>query len=103
MPKPKRVKTTSRATSPMTVPQILAKHILASGLTNRDIARACGFGRPNMVSMLKRGHTRLPLDRLASIARILDIDVLELFDVWMAEYYGRTWEDLRPIVMGPRR
>jgi hypothetical protein len=45
-----------------TIPQFLAFHIKRSGLKQRKVARTCGFLRPNIVSMIKSGETRLPLE-----------------------------------------
>jgi len=84
-----------------TIPQFLAFHIKRSGLKQREVARACGFLRPNIVSMIKSGETRLPLERLGAMARILDVDPAALFSVWMATYYGDTWRELGPLVGWP--
>ena len=78
--------------------QLLSHHIAVSGLTNREIAAACGLGVPNMVTMIKRGHSRLPLERLGPMARTLGIDTYDLFCRWMAEYYSETWRDLAPLL-----
>jgi hypothetical protein len=51
-----------------------------------------------MVSMIKRRHSRLPLERLAVFARTLDIDPFDLFCRWMSEYYPETWAELAPLV-----
>src|SRR6266496_1299395 len=80
------------------LPQFLAFHIAKSGLTQREIAQACGFLRPNIVSMIKKGHTRLPLERLGAMARVLEVDPHALFLVWMMTYYGETWRELAPLV-----
>jgi len=74
--------------------EYLAHHIGRSGLSNREIAAACGFGQPNMVSMIKLGHTRLPLDRIPAMADVLELDVMDLFGRWMREHYPETWEVL---------
>ena len=80
------------------VRQVLSHHIILSGLTNREIAAACGLGAVNMVTMIKRGHSRLPLERLGAMARTLKIDPYDLFCRWMAEYYADTWKELAPLV-----
>jgi len=80
-----------------TLPEILAFHIAQSGLTQREIARSCGFRRPNIVSMIKTGATRLPLERLGTMARVLEVDPLILFRAWMTTYYADTWRELTPL------
>jgi transcriptional regulator with XRE-family HTH domain len=84
-----------------TIPQFLAFHIRRSGLTQREVAQACGFLRPNIVSMIKTGGVRLPLERLGAMARVLDVDPAALFVVWMATYYGDTWRELSPLLSWP--
>ena len=68
--------------------------IRESGKTQAEIASECGFTRPNVVSMIKLGHIRLPLDRLAAFAKAIDVDVFDLFCWWMRDFYGKTWLDL---------
>jgi len=84
-----------------TIPQFLDFHIKRSGLKQREVARACGFLRPNIVSMIKSRETRLPLERLGAMARVLDVDAADLFSVWMTTYYADTWRELGPLVWWP--
>ena len=42
--------------------------------TQRQIAAEAGFRSVNMLSMLKRGANRVPLDRVASLAKALECD-----------------------------
>ena len=44
-----------------------------------DIAREAGFVNPNVISMLKSGATKLPLDRVLALATALDCDPRRLF------------------------
>lgn len=44
-----------------------------------DIAREAGFVNPNVISMLKSGATKLPLDRVLSLAAALECDPRHLF------------------------
>lgn len=75
--------------------QFLAHHIDKSELTQREIATACGFRRPTMISMIKSGDTRVPLERVEAIADALHLDFHDLFRRWMASYYPETWNALR--------
>ena len=83
--------------------EFLAFHIRRAGLTNREIARACGFRRPNIVSMIKCGHTRLPLERLGAMASALEIDVFWLYCRFMNEYYPETWDELKQFIPDAER
>lgn len=44
-----------------------------------DIAKEAGFVNPNVVSMLKSGATKLPLDRVLALAKALECDPRRLF------------------------
>lgn len=44
-----------------------------------DIAAEAGFTHTNMLSMIKSGQTRMPLDRVPALARALDCDPRYLF------------------------
>jgi hypothetical protein len=47
--------------------------------TQIDIANVAGFENPNMISMLKNGATKLPLDRVLAMAAALECDPRRLF------------------------
>jgi hypothetical protein len=74
--------------------EFLAYHIDKSEFTQREIATACGFGRPSMISMIKSGDTRMPLERLGVMAAVLSLDLGELFKLWMKTYYPETLKAL---------
>ncbi|MFZ3585042.1 XRE family transcriptional regulator [Loktanella sp. DJP18] len=44
-----------------------------------DIAREAGFPNPNVISMLKSGATKLPLDRVLALATAMECDPRRLF------------------------
>ena len=47
--------------------------------TQIDIAKEAGFVNPNVISMLKSGATKLPLDRVLALAKALECDPRRLF------------------------
>ncbi|WP_206052350.1 helix-turn-helix transcriptional regulator [Nioella ostreopsis] len=47
--------------------------------SQRDIAIEAGFVNPNMMSLLKSGRTKMPLDRVPALAKALDCDPRRLF------------------------
>ncbi len=60
--------------------QFITKRVLElRPRTQIDIATAAGFENPNMISMLKNGATKLPLDRVLAMAAALDTDPRRLF------------------------
>jgi hypothetical protein len=53
--------------------------------TQREIALAAGFARPNIISMFKTGETKVPLDRIVPLARALDTDPAHLLRLAMVD------------------
>jgi hypothetical protein len=47
--------------------------------SQRDIAIEAGFVNSNMMSLLKSGRTKMPLDRVPALAKALDCDARRLF------------------------
>jgi transcriptional regulator with XRE-family HTH domain len=62
--------------------------------TQRELAAEAGFVRPNILSMFKRGETKVPLDRVAALAKALDTDPAHLFRL-AAE---SQWPELTPVI-----
>lgn len=61
--------------------RFLNKQITAlSGVkSQREIAAEAGYDRPNIISMFKRGETKVPLDRIPALAKALHVDPAHLF------------------------
>ncbi len=74
----------------------LSVALAQSPRTQTEIAREAGFTRPNILSMMKRAQTRIPLTRIYPLANALDVDG----DLWMAlalaEYEPELYALLRP-------
>ena len=52
---------------------------LAARKSQAEIATETGFPNPNVLSMVKNGASKLPLDRVPALARALDCDPARLF------------------------
>jgi transcriptional regulator with XRE-family HTH domain len=74
--------------------QMLAKAIDESGLTQREIADRVGFKHANMITMMKRGLTRVPLDRVPALAQTLGLDQTRFLLVAIEEYHQGVYEVL---------
>ncbi len=86
--------TKSKKVSGLTVAGFIAAQIDACGKTQRQIAHEAGFENPNMITMLKQGHTRLPLNKVGAVAKALDADPGTLLRLVMKEYMPDTWRSL---------
>lgn len=72
--------------------QFLTKRIdeLRGSKSQVEIADQAGFTTPNMISMLKNGDTKLPIDRVPSMAKALDADPAYLLRLTLEQAMGET-------------
>jgi transcriptional regulator with XRE-family HTH domain len=57
-----------------------------STLTQKEVSEFVGFKTPNLVTMIKQGSTKLPVDKIPKFAKILEIDPVRLFKMAFMEY-----------------
>jgi hypothetical protein len=55
-----------------------------------EIAAEAGFVNPNMMSLIKSGRSKLPLDRVPALARALEVDPRLLFLMTLEQAGGET-------------
>ncbi len=60
--------------------------INASDKTQSDIASMIGYPNPNIITMIKKGTTRLPLEKVSLLATALGLDPAELIRSWFNAY-----------------
>jgi len=58
--------------------------------TQIAIASEAGFVNPNMLAMIKAGTSKLPLDRVSTLAKALDCDPVMLFQLAVEQLGGDT-------------
>jgi transcriptional regulator with XRE-family HTH domain len=58
--------------------------------SQRDIARECGFINSNMLSLLKSGANKIPLDRVPALAKALESDAAYLMRLSLVQSVGAT-------------
>ena len=80
------------------VAALIADRIEATGQLQKDIAAKAGFPKPNIITMLKQGKTRLPLDKIGPMARALETDPIHLLQLCMEEYHPSTWKAIAPFM-----
>lgn len=59
-----------------------------SSRSQREIADIAGFKNQNIITMIKQGESKLPLDRVPGMARALNVDPYELFQLALEQYYS---------------
>lgn len=80
------------------VATFIAERIEATGKVQRHIAEKVGFESPNIITMIKKGITKLPLDKIGPMAKALDVDPMELYRMCMQEYHPDTWKAIAPFL-----
>jgi len=76
------------------VARFIAERIEITKKLQKDIADQVGFEKPNMITMIKQGLTKLPLDKAWDMAEALEVEPLILVKMCMEEYYPKTWQGL---------
>ena len=81
-----------------TVAQFLTDCIDSQTKTQKQIATEIGYKNANIITMLKHGETKLPLDKIGPIAKALEIDCELLFYMVLKEYIPETFVALKPFM-----
>lgn len=55
----------------------------------REIAAEIGFARPNILSMIKNGETKVPLDRVPAFAKALEVDPVQFLQLVLQQHYSQ--------------
>ena len=71
------------------VAQFVTRRIdeLRSRRSQGEIASAAGFRSPNMLSMIKDGSAKLPIDRVGALAKALECDPGHLMRLALEQLY----------------
>lgn len=58
-----------------------------SGKSQMEIAAEVGFPKANVLTMIKKGQTKLPIPRVPAMAKALGVDPARLMRIVLAEYH----------------
>ncbi len=72
--------------------------IQVTGKSQLRIAQEAGFEKPNMITMLKQGKTKLPLAKVGPMAKALEADPVYLMKLCMSTYHPDTWQFVEPML-----
>lgn len=76
----------SKKPSSMSVADYLAAQIAICGKSQMEIAEEVGFPRANVITMIKQGKTKLPIERVPKMASAIGVDPSHLLRVTLSEY-----------------
>lgn len=88
-------------TKPKTVADYLNWQINLCGKKQLEIAEEVGFPKPNIITMIKQGKTKLPLDKVGKFAKAIEVDPIHLFKLCMQEYMPDTWKEIERMIDQP--
>jgi hypothetical protein len=81
----------------MKVNQLLEIALEHSKKSQKQVALECGFAKPNIMTMLKQGQTRIPLTRIPALAGALELDARDLMEACLNEYHPELFATLKRI------
>lgn len=64
-------------------------------LTNEEIAHRVGYSNPSLISMIKKGRTKLPIDKVIKMADALYVDRSRLMRLALNEYMPDAYYDIK--------
>ncbi len=68
------------------VAEYISMQLLLCGKAQTQIAEEVGFDKPNVITMIKQGKTKVPLTKIGSMAKALEVDPVFFFKMVMNEY-----------------
>lgn len=88
-------KTYSKSTS---LAEYIAHQIEISDMSQREIAAALGYENANVISLFKKGLTKVPIPKVPALADALGLDRLHLLRLAMTEYAPETWAAIQEVL-----
>jgi hypothetical protein len=83
----------------ITVAEYISQQVNLCGKSQLEIAREAGFNKPNIITMIKQGKTKLPTAKIGPMAHALGVDPVHLYQLVMQEYEPENWEALNEYVL----
>jgi len=80
------------------VAKFIQHRVQTLGKKQTLIAKEAGFDKPNVITMIKQGKTKLPLAKVGVIAAALETDPIHLLKLCISEYQPDTWEAVSPLL-----
>lgn len=90
--------TTAKRAKSITVAEFLTQQLALSPKSQRTIGNECGYENPNVITMIKQGSTKLPINKVGLMAKALGLDPRYLLRLVMEEYAPETWDVLTDIL-----
>lgn len=81
------------------IASLVDRYISDSGKPLYRIAAESGFNAPNVLSMIRTGRTKLPLDKIPAFARSLGVEPEPLLIAALQAYKPQLWEVIDSVLL----
>jgi transcriptional regulator with XRE-family HTH domain len=88
-------------TKAKSVAEYVALQLHLCGKAQTQVAEEVGFDKPNVITMIKQGKTKVPLSKIGKMARALEVDPVFFFKLVMAEYMPDVLDVITSITNQP--
>lgn len=82
----------------VTVAEFIDRQIEMGDVSQKDIAAALSYDKPNVITMIKQGKTKLPINKVGPLAKALGVDPVHMLRLVMGEYMPDTWESVQDLI-----
>lgn len=82
----------------ITVSKYLEQQLAVCGRTQRDVAADTGYANPNIMTMFKTGATKIPISKVAPLAKALGIDPAYFIRFVLSEYVPEMWSAIEDVL-----
>ena len=76
----------------------LSRLLEISEKSQRQIAEECGYPNPNIISMFKKGHTKVPVEKVPAMAKSLGVDPADMLRRAMRETMPSVLQTVEDVV-----
>jgi len=84
--------------STISVAQYLEQQLAVCGRSQREVSAQIGYPNPNIMTMFKTGATKIPLTKVAVLAKAIGADPAFMLRLVMREYMPEAWEAIEGIL-----
>jgi transcriptional regulator with XRE-family HTH domain len=86
---------------PKNVAEYIAWQINLCGKKQTEIAEEIGFDKPNVITMIKQGKTKVPISKIGRFAKALEVDPIFFMKLVFSEYMPDVMEAINSIITQP--
>jgi hypothetical protein len=94
-------KQSTKPQKPKTVAEYIDWQLSISEKRQFQVAEDSGFDKPNIITMIKQGKTKLPLEKIGRFAKAIGVDPVHLFKMCIKEYYPETSAEIEQMFGQP--